>query len=197
MNRRSFWSFAALAPVAMTLRAQEGAPGQSYVDYEIERFLEQDKTRPPPQGGILFIGSSIFREWADLEKQMAPLPVFNRAFGGSRTWEVLHYADKVAARLSETRIFYVSINKAPEKQHLWNVVDQANSRVREYTKGDRRLGFIDVNPVLFDAAGKPRLELYREDQLHFHPPAYAEFARIIRPVVEKAWGEASARSLVK
>jgi len=197
MNRRSFWSFAALAPVAMTLRAQEGAPRQSYFDYEIERFLEQDKTRPPPQGGILFIGSSIFREWADLEKQMAPLPVFNRAFGGSRTWEVLHYADKIVARLPETRIFYVSINKAPEKQHLWNVVDQANSRVREYTKGDRRLGFIDVNPVLFDAAGKPRLELYREDQLHFHPPAYAEFARIIRPVVEKAWGEASARSLVK
>ena len=232
MNRRNFWSFAALAPVAMALRAQEGAPRQSYFDYEIERFLEQDKTRPPPQGGILFIGSSIFREWADLEKQMAPLPVFNRAFGGSRTWEVLHYADKivlpykpriivyycgsndvgsgasaaeiaanfgafvdkVAARLPETRIFYVSINKAPEKQHLWNVVDQANSRVREYTKGDRRLGFIDVNPVLFDAAGKPRLELYREDQLHFRPPAYAEFTRVIRPVVEKAWGEASARS---
>src|SRR5262245_65983614 len=95
MNRRSFWSFAALAPVAMALRAQEGAPRQSYFDYEIERFLEQDKTRPPPQGGILFIGSSIFREWADLEKQMAPLPVFTRAFGGSRTWEGVHYADTI------------------------------------------------------------------------------------------------------
>jgi hypothetical protein len=231
MNRRSLLGLAALSPVAMALLAQEGPPRPSYFDYEIERFLEQDKTRPPPQRGILFIGSSIFREWADLEKQMAPLPVFNRAFGGSRTWEVLHYADKivlpykpkiivyycgsndvgsgasaaeiaanfgafvdkVSASLPETRIFYVSINKAPEKQPLWKVVDQANSRVREYTKRDRRLGFIDLNPVLFDAGGKPRLELYREDGLHFHPPAYVEFTRIIRPVIEEAWAQAGVR----
>ena len=50
-----------------------------------------------------------------------------------------------------------------------------------------RLGFIDVNPVLFDAEGNPRLKLYRDDLLHFYPPAYVEFTKIIRPVIEKAW----------
>jgi GDSL-like Lipase/Acylhydrolase family len=228
MNRRSFVGLAALAPAA--LLGQEGAPRPGAFDYEIAQFLEADKRKPPPQGAILFIGSSIFREWTDLERQMAPLPVFNRAFGGSRTWEVLHYADrivlpykprivvyycgsndvgsgasaaevaanfrafvdKVAARLPDTRIFFVSINKAPEKQYAWKVVDEANSRIREYAAKNKRLGFIDVNPVLFDAAGKPRFELYREDELHFRPAAYVEFTKIVRPVIERAWAETGA-----
>ncbi len=193
----------------------------------IEQFLEQDKTSPPPQEAILFIGSSIFRQWTDLEEQMAPLPVFNRAFGGSRTWEVLHYMDqvvlpyrpriiayycgsndvnagagaseiydnfkaftgRVAEELPETQVFFVSINRAPQKQDHWDVVDEANALIREYTDQKSELGYIDVNPVLFDSAGNPRTELYRDDLLHFHPPAYVEFARVVRPVIEKAWSE--------
>lgn len=50
---------------------------------------------PPCTGGIIFIGSSIFRLWKTLESDMSPLPVCNQAFGGSRTWEVLHYADQL------------------------------------------------------------------------------------------------------
>lgn len=225
MNRRSFSSFAVLAPVALAALAQEGAPRQPEFGWEIERFLEEDRKTPPPQGAILFIGSSIFREWADLKAQMAPLPVFNRAFGGSRTWEVLAYADKivlpykpriivyycgsndigsgagagqvaanfmafvdkVGAALPATRIFFVSINKAPEKQGVWNVVDDANARVRELAKRNPRVGYIEVNPVLFDASGRPRLDLYQEDELHLRPPAYVEFAKIIKPVIERAW----------
>ena len=36
-------------------------------------------------GKILFVGSSIFRLWESVRTDMAPLPVFNHAFGGSRT----------------------------------------------------------------------------------------------------------------
>jgi lysophospholipase L1-like esterase len=227
MNQRKFWSLAIPALFAMGVMSyglQQPVRPIGFAD-TIQQFLDQDKTSPPPQDAILFIGSSIFRQWADLRKQMAPLPVFNRAFGGSRTWEVLHYmdkivlpykpriivyycgsndvdfgapapeifanfrafVDKVSSRLPETRIFYVSINKAPEKKARWNVVDEANSLIRNYTAHNNKLGFIDVNPVLFDAAGNPRLELYRDDLLHFHPPAYVEFTKIIRPVIEKAW----------
>jgi hypothetical protein len=35
--------------------------------------------------------------------------------------------------------------------------------------------YIDVNPTLFNADGEPRLSLYRDDGLHFHPHAYDEF----------------------
>ena len=55
--------------------------------------------------------------------------------------------------------------------------------------GRDRLASIDVNPVLFDAQGNPRLELYKPDLLHFNPPAYVEFTKIVKPVIKRAWAE--------
>lgn len=191
----------------------------------IAAFVENDKVNPPPKGGILFIGSSIFRQWKNLGEQMAPLPVFNRAFGGSQTNDILHYMDQVVLpyapriivyycgsndvnagipaseitlrystfvdrvheKLPETRIFYVSINRAPQKREKWDVVDTANTIVELKSRTDKRLGYIDVNVALFDKSGRPRLELYQKDQLHFLEPAYVEFAAIIRPVIERSW----------
>ena len=43
----------------------------------------------------MFVGSSIFRLWKTLEFDMCPLPIVNRTFGGSKTWEVLYYADRL------------------------------------------------------------------------------------------------------
>lgn len=192
---------------------------------QIEAFLKADQSKPPPQEAILFIGSSIFRLWKNLPEQMAPLPVYNRAFGGSQTHEILAYMDKIVLpykpkmivyycgsndinanvppqsvagnfkefvarvhqQLPKTRIFYVTINRAPQKMDKWLQVDEANALIKTYCAKNKRLGFIDVNPALFDASGKPRMDLYLPDQLHFKEPAYTEFTAIIKPVLAKAW----------
>jgi lysophospholipase L1-like esterase len=194
---------------------------------QIEAYRAQDLTAPPPQGAILLIGSSIFRQWTNVAEHMAPLPTFNRAFGGSRTWEVLHYmnevvlpyrpsvivyycgsndvnlgesavaiagrfrefAERVHATLPDTRVLFVSINRAPQKRARWGVVDAANALVRGYADSVAFVDYVDVNQALFDARGAPRGELYRPDSLHFVPAAYDEFARIIKPVVTRLWEE--------
>lgn len=194
---------------------------------DIDRFVESDKASPPPSHGILFIGSSIFRLWTNVTEQMAPLPVFNRGFGGARTWEILAYMDKivlpyepeiivyycgsndvnagepadaivarfeqfmerVAERLPDTRVFFVSIHRSPDKRARWNVVDEANARIKALAYATPNLDYIEVNSVLFDARDEPRTELYLADGLHFHPPAYVEFTKIIKPVLERAWSE--------
>ncbi len=210
--------------------AQTGVPAaQHEVRFaaDIDAFLAADQTRPPEHGTILFVGSSIFRRWTTLTEQMAPLPVFNRAFGGSRTWEVLAYMDKivlpyepkiivyycgsndvnagepaaaivgrfkefvarVAGRLPDTRVFFVSINRSPDKRARWNVVDDANAQIKAYAYATPNLDYIEVNSALFDARDEPRTELYLDDGLHFHPPAYVEFTGIIKPVLDRAWAE--------
>jgi lysophospholipase L1-like esterase len=61
------------------------AKGEWY-DGEIRRFVRLDNENPPARGGVVFVGSSIFREWRevrDFAADLAPLPVVNRAFGGS------------------------------------------------------------------------------------------------------------------
>jgi len=71
-------------------------PGQA-IRYENEIRVLQALNRSAPAAGnaVVFTGSSIFRFWSTLERDMAPLPVVNRAFGGARTWEVLHFFDRI------------------------------------------------------------------------------------------------------
>lgn len=205
-------------------------PSGQTIRYEqdVKSFLDADRTAPPPRDGILFIGSSIFRQWEQLSDQMAPLPVYNRAFGGSRTWELLHYVDQIvipyaprfvvyycgsndvnakqdAAGITErtiaffdrvhralpnTQLFYVDIQKAPDKRAKWAIVDSTNAAMRRYSA--EHVGWvhtIDLNPVLFDASGNIRGELFKPDSLHFLQPVYLEFTRLVKPALEKVWAK--------
>jgi len=60
----------------------------------IRAFEEQDRQQPPPQGAILFVGSSSIRLW-DLGRDFPGLPVLNRGFGGSEMEDVLYYMDRI------------------------------------------------------------------------------------------------------
>lgn len=73
---------------------------------DVEAIEEHDKLAAPIQNSILFIGSSIFVQWSNLRIQMDPLPVYNRAFGGSRTWEMLHYMDRLVIPYQPSVIVY-------------------------------------------------------------------------------------------
>lgn len=69
-------------------------------------FTKRDIEHPPAQGEILFVGSSIFRRWDWVDKQMAPLPVLNRAFGGSRTSDQLARFEQVVPPYAPKVIVY-------------------------------------------------------------------------------------------
>jgi lysophospholipase L1-like esterase len=76
-----------------------GAPWEP--DYKIDRFESSieafekaDKEKMPAPGGILLTGSSSFTKWLSAEKDLAPLPIVNRGFGGSTLPEVIYYADR-------------------------------------------------------------------------------------------------------
>jgi lysophospholipase L1-like esterase len=209
--------------------ADEAAKRWAQYEPSFKAFAEQDAANPPVKGGILFVGSSIFRQWTNVAEQMAPLPVLNRAFGGSRTGDqlarfdqvILPYAPKVIVyycgsndlkakpadepevifgRFREwsqrvqraapaTRIVYASSTRAPDRVARWEQVDHFNALVRAYCAATPHHTFVDLNPALVDANGHPRLDLYRDDKLHFHPPAYEAFAAILKPVLEKIWRE--------
>jgi lysophospholipase L1-like esterase len=61
----------------------------------IEAFEESDRTQMPEPGSILFIGSSSFVFWKTLDADMAPLPVINRGFGGSKIPDLTYYVDRI------------------------------------------------------------------------------------------------------
>ena len=191
---------------------------------EVDRLIAK-RSLDSSAGGIIFIGSSIFRLWKTLEADMSPLPVINQAFGGSKTWEVLSYADRLVlpyqpkivvyycgsndinlgrnarqikdnfqrfvehliAAMPQIKIFFISINLAPQKQNKWHIVDSTNKLIEQYCQETANLEYIDVNSVLFDSTKKPRVECFESDRVHLKPLAYQEFSKIIKPVLENAW----------
>jgi lysophospholipase L1-like esterase len=64
-------------------------------DTSIRRFEAQDRRILPKPGAIVFTGSSSITFWDSLTQDMAPLPVLNRGFGGSKIGDATHYADRM------------------------------------------------------------------------------------------------------
>ena len=92
----NFWqkiSQSIAVPFEMFISGIKSARGDPDAwETSIRRFEAQDGVQPPPADAILFTGSSSFTFWSTLERDMAPMPVINRGFGGARIQDVVHYA---------------------------------------------------------------------------------------------------------
>ncbi len=71
-----------------TIVPAQTAPFQN----EINAFKKEDSLQPPPKNAILFIGSSSFRMWSDVQKDFSGYTIINRGFGGSTLPDVIHFA---------------------------------------------------------------------------------------------------------
>jgi lysophospholipase L1-like esterase len=62
---------------------------------DIQAFKKQDSTHIPAAHEILFVGSSSFTKWTDVQNYFPNYPIINRGFGGSTLLDVIMYADNV------------------------------------------------------------------------------------------------------
>lgn len=85
-------------------RGVNAAEEKAYPDpkrYEkaIAAFEAADAKQMPAAGGIVCVGSSSLAMWnSTIVKDLAPLPVIPRGFGGSNTNDALHYVDRVVTK---------------------------------------------------------------------------------------------------
>ncbi len=59
---------------------------------EIQQFKTNDTTSVPPKDAILFVGSSSFRKWTDVQSYFPGYKIINHGFGGSTLPDVIRYA---------------------------------------------------------------------------------------------------------
>src|ERR1044071_633737 len=62
---------------------------------EIQGFKKEDSIKPPPKHAILFVGSSSFHFWTDVQDYFPGYAIINRGFGGSSLPDVIHYANDI------------------------------------------------------------------------------------------------------
>lgn len=73
--------------LAVTVKAQEKLPFWK----EVQALKSIDSAKFPAASQILFIGSSSFTLWKDVQEYFPSKPILNRAFGGSTLVDLIRY----------------------------------------------------------------------------------------------------------
>lgn len=155
-----------MAPLPVTNIAFDGA-----VTDDWNRLIDSRVLPFRPKVIAYYCGSN------DVDDGDTPARIFAR---------IREFMTRVTMALPRTQIVFVSVNKAPQKHDRWDVIDEINRRVEQYAAKTPQVLFVDVNPVLVNADGTSRTDLFMNDQLHLRPPAYEAFAGILKPVLTKA-----------
>lgn len=124
----------------------------------IQEFKKQDSIAFPEKNGILFVGSSSIRRWADLKERFASYSIIQRGFGGSEYNDILHYADDIIFPYQPSAIFlYAGENdfaKGKTVEQVYNIFLELYHTIRKRLP-ESSVYFISVKP-----GGK--LKAYRE-----------------------------------
>ena len=71
---------------------------------DIQKFRESDAIHPPKKDAILFVGSSSFTMWQDVNEDFPGYTIINRGFGGSTIADQIHYINDVVFAYSPRQI---------------------------------------------------------------------------------------------
>ncbi|HYK57497.1 MAG TPA: SGNH/GDSL hydrolase family protein [Flavisolibacter sp.] len=82
-----------LALLSFTITHKANA--QQWLANEINEFKKQDSIAAPPENAILFVGSSSFKLWTDVQSDFPGHTIINRGFGGSTLPDVIYYTKDI------------------------------------------------------------------------------------------------------
>lgn len=92
----------------------------------------------------------------------------------------------VRNRLPKTKLCFVSMKLSPSRRKHWETVKKGNAMVKAFSTG-KYLSYVDINPVLFNANGTVKSELYTQDSLHINAEGYRQYAKVLLPAMKKQW----------
>lgn len=71
---------------------------------DIQNFKKQDSIQIPPVQPILFVGSSSFTRWTDIQNYFPGYNILNRGFGGSTLLDLLRFEEDVIFKYAPKQI---------------------------------------------------------------------------------------------
>ncbi len=118
---------------------------------EIKAFKKSDSASFPLPNQILFVGSSSFRIWKDLQKSFAGYPIINRGFGGSTLKDVnFYFNDIVKPYHARQIVIYCGDNDFAYDRALPadSVLKRVETLIAKIRLSDKRamITFISIKP---------------------------------------------------
>ena len=133
------------------------------------KFVEQLVIKYHPRLVVFYAGDN------DLAHGKSPQTVCD---------DVARFVTKVRKALPETTILLLSVKPSNARENLRDKQQQTNELVQKLATGDAHVKFIDVGKVLLNAEGKPRPELFLEDQLHLNAEGYRLWTELLKPYLK-------------
>lgn len=116
----------------------------------IRTFAAADANSPPPSNPIVFIGSSSIKFWETLQRDMAPLNVINRGFGGSTMSDAVYWLDALVLKYKPRAVVVyegdndIGLYNVPPEEVLRGFTHLV-SRMRAEAR-DARIYFLAIKP---------------------------------------------------
>ncbi len=151
MNRSATFRIALVYLLGVAFAAASPASAQNQWEEAIRAFERMDETDPPPEGAVLFAGSSSIRMWSTLAENFPDEPVINRGFGGSQMADLIHFAGRIVTPYGPRLILVyegdndVAAGKTAEQ--VFTDYRRFVSLVRNQLP-DTRIAFIAIKPSL-------------------------------------------------
>lgn len=156
-------AFAFLLFIGSNASAQRHGPEQWQA--EIAALVAGDAAHPPPQHGVLFVGSSSIRLWTTLAADLPGVPTINRGFGGSLIADSTYYADRIAVPYHPKLIvMYAGDNDVDEGHTAGQVIDDFKAFVARVRRDlpHVAIAYLSIKPSVARAAKWPRMRAANE-----------------------------------
>lgn len=162
-----------LAPTILCLllslgvtRAYAQEAEQSPWAKEIDALVAGDSANPPPQRGIVFVGSSSIRLWTTLAQDFPGASVINRGFGGSRIADSTRHADKLVVPYHPRLVvLYAGDNDIAEGRTAAQVLADFQAFVDRLRSNLPHVAiiFVSIKPSVARVALWPRMRAANEE----------------------------------
>jgi lysophospholipase L1-like esterase len=136
------------------------------VAYYIDRILASHQ----PKAIFIYVGNDIVAG----EKDKTPDQVL----------ELYKYVvSRIRAKHADIPITWLAISPSEKRWAVWDKIQQANNLIKAYAASAPNLYFIDAGSKFLGADGKPNVNLYKDDKLHYNDEGY------------KLWGKSIAEEV--
>jgi lysophospholipase L1-like esterase len=89
----------------------------------------------------------------------------------------------IHSALPETWIYIISIKPSKSRWKEWPKMKAANRLIRDFTRTQKHVQYVDVASAMFDGQGNLPGDLFEEDGLHPSTKCYALWTSTIKPVL--------------
>ena len=100
--------------------------------------------------------------------------------------DVQAFVAKVRETLPQTQFVFVSIRPSIARWDTWPQMEQANTLINRWIDADPNLHYVDIASVTIGSNGRPRPELFVEDDLHLTQLGFLDWSHVTKPVVYEA-----------